>query len=187
MNERDQRIRIVFAKAMISRKNISQSQVTTSSLSRNLLACETGYWKTNSLCSRFVDNRVVNSIYASAWTTVHFFFKLEFNLSVLYCTSIWLLSPMSSGSVRRFALQFKDLLNFFIKYRHSPLNVRILTWRSQICSHLVPLTMWSTGCVVATRCWLGYKLKVNQLSFQLALSALNSSTQKPLVHTKLIT
>ena len=65
-----------------------------------------------------------------------FFFKLEFNLSVLDSSVLYVL--LSSGFVRRFALQFKDTLNLFTKYRYLPLNVRIPTWRSQICSHLAP-------------------------------------------------
>jgi hypothetical protein len=46
------------------------------------------------------------------------FFKLEFNLAyytvLLYESSV-LYVLMSSGSVRGFALQFKDTLNFFTK------------------------------------------------------------------------
>ena len=109
--------------------------------------------------SLILSARVVNSAYASAWTAVQNLFQTGVQShSILYCTIVWnyessvLYVLMSSGSVRGFALQFKDM--YSPKYRHSPLNSRILTWKSQICSHLVPLT-WSTRCAVATCCWFG--------------------------------
>jgi hypothetical protein len=45
--------------------------------------------------------RVGNSTYASAWTVVQiFFFKLESNWSVLYCTTVWLYYTIRTNVVR---------------------------------------------------------------------------------------
>jgi len=53
-------------------------------------------------------------------TFFSYYTVLQYDFSVLYVL-------ISSHPIRRFGLQFKGILKFFTKYRHSPLNVRVLT------------------------------------------------------------